>query len=382
MTRALIPNSTQIPDVILDHWMAELSGAEFKVLLYIARRTYGFGKESDNISLNQMAAGIKRRDGTCLDQGTGLSRSGVKSACNSLIERGILVRVNNRSEENRECEESTYRLNLYAAPAGVGQKKAHLGQNSAQLGQVEAYPGQEEVQVGQKEAYPGHEVAHLGQKNAGGRPETDRGVGQILAPQETDLQETDQETAAARDQTEGGGDAAASLVEELVSHGVSRTAAVRYATEKPETCRRQLEHLPYATFRTTKGAWLANAIRDEYGPPPGYEAETARQAREREAAGRDLAKKALQKHGAAIREAKSAALSLAYRQLQETGGEALLAFTEFVEKERGKTAKIAVHLSPERRDEFLADFDKPERRLELFEAWAKSAPGNSPPEPG
>src|SRR5262249_37151739 len=123
MTRALIPNSTQIPDVILDHWMAELSGAEFKVLLYIARRTYGFGKESDNISLNQMAAGIKRRDGTCLDQGTGLSRSGVKAACNSLIERGILVRVNNRSEESRECEESTYRLNLYAAPAGVGQKK-------------------------------------------------------------------------------------------------------------------------------------------------------------------------------------------------------------------------------------------------------------------
>ncbi len=59
MTRALIPNSTQVPDVILDHWMAALSGAEFKVLLYVARRTYGFGKDSDNISLNQMASGIR-----------------------------------------------------------------------------------------------------------------------------------------------------------------------------------------------------------------------------------------------------------------------------------------------------------------------------------
>ena len=38
--------------MILDSWMAELSGAEFKVLLYIARRTYGFGKESDSISLH------------------------------------------------------------------------------------------------------------------------------------------------------------------------------------------------------------------------------------------------------------------------------------------------------------------------------------------
>ena len=49
MARSLIPNSTQVPDVLLDHWMAELSGTEFKVLLYVARRTYGFGKEADTV---------------------------------------------------------------------------------------------------------------------------------------------------------------------------------------------------------------------------------------------------------------------------------------------------------------------------------------------
>ena len=27
----------------------------------------------------------------------------------------------------------------------------------------------------------------------------------------------------------------------------------------------------FPKFRTSKGAWLANAIRDEYGPPQGYE---------------------------------------------------------------------------------------------------------------
>src|SRR6516165_8258963 len=57
MSRLLIPNSTQIPDVILDSWIAELSGGEFKVLLYIARRTYGFGKDRDGISLTQLAQG-------------------------------------------------------------------------------------------------------------------------------------------------------------------------------------------------------------------------------------------------------------------------------------------------------------------------------------
>ena len=95
MARALIPNSTQIPDVILDHWMAALSGAEFKVLMYVARRTYGFGKDCDHISLNQMAAASAAGTGR-LDRGTGLSRSGVKAACNGLIDRGILVRGNNR----------------------------------------------------------------------------------------------------------------------------------------------------------------------------------------------------------------------------------------------------------------------------------------------
>lgn len=339
MARALIPNSTQIPDVILDHWMAELSGAEFKVLLYVARRTYGFGKESDNISLNQMAEGIRRRDGTCLDRGTGLSRSGVKTACNSLIQRGILVRFNNRSGESRECEESTYRLNLFAAPREVGQKKAYLGQ-----------------------------------KEAGGRPESDRGVGQKLTPQDTD-QETEQETAAGEGRQEEPADAAAALIEELVGHGVGRAAATRFAWEKPETCRRCLEYLPFAKLRSTKGAWLANAIRDEYGPPPGYEEARARQRRERDTAGGESAEKALQTHERAIRAEKAARLAAAYRQLEETGGEALQAFNDYVEQERATTGRFALCLSDSRGAEVLAAFDRPEHRLQLFEDWTSTGSG-------
>lgn len=361
MARALIPNSTQIPDIILDHWMADLSGAELKVLLYVARRTYGFGKESDDISLNQMADGIKRRDGTCLDRGTGLSRSGVKTACNNLIQRGILVRVNNHSEQSRECEESTYRLNLFAAPTEVGQKKAYLGQEETQVGQKKAYVGQKETQVGQK--------------NAGGRPESDRGVGQKLAPQET-VQETDQETAAAGEGApDEEADVAAALIEELVSHGVSRATATRFTHEKPETCRRCLEYLPYAKFKSTKGAWLANAIRDEYGPPLGYEEAKAKQGRDRDKDGRKLAQKALKKHEDAIREAKTARLAAAYRQLEETGGEALQAFNEYVEQERATTGRVAQCLSDSRRAEVLAAFDRPEHRLQLFEDWTSSGSG-------
>jgi len=48
------PNYTQVPDELFDELMSTLSGAELKVLLYIIRRTFGFKKGSDTISLSQM----------------------------------------------------------------------------------------------------------------------------------------------------------------------------------------------------------------------------------------------------------------------------------------------------------------------------------------
>ncbi|MBX9581989.1 MAG: replication protein, partial [Gemmataceae bacterium] len=264
MPRALIPNSTQVPDIILDHWMGELSGAEFKVLLYVARRTYGFGKDSDAISLNQLARGIRRRDGTVLDRGTGLSRSGVKAACVSLIGRGLLVRNANTARGSREPEESTYRLNLYAPLPGSGPDDTDaegVGQNPAWVGRGKAYSG-----LGQSAAHPGQEEAR-------GRPVGGRGVGQKPAPQETGSQETAQETAAAgggQPPAAVGGAADAALVEELVRNGVGRGTAGRLAAEKPDVCRRCLAYLPSAAVRTTPGAWLAAAIRDEFGPPERF----------------------------------------------------------------------------------------------------------------
>src|SRR5215471_13923723 len=116
VSRHLIPNSTQIPDVLLDHWMAKLSGAEFKVLLYIARRTYGFGKESDRISLSQISEGIRKRDGTALDHGTGISLSSVKRALNTLECLSMVTRKTNLTEKGKDFDENTYSINLAWEP--------------------------------------------------------------------------------------------------------------------------------------------------------------------------------------------------------------------------------------------------------------------------
>jgi hypothetical protein len=212
MPRALIPNSTQVPDVILDHWMAELSGAEFKVLLYIARRTYGFGKESDSISLSQIAHGITRRDGTVLDRGTGASRSSVARSLKELEERGLVIRTTNLADSGREFQENTYRINLDWEPPSERSGGQASGGGEGLTGVVSSPD-----YLGSQRDYP---VS----KNAGGWSRNETTVVSKPDPQETALQETEQETAAPEKPH-----ADADLVETLVREGVGRSAAVRLA---------------------------------------------------------------------------------------------------------------------------------------------------------
>jgi hypothetical protein len=55
--RLLLPNITQAPNVVLDRWMASMTGAEIKVVLYVVRHTYDFRRTSDRISVAQMSMG-------------------------------------------------------------------------------------------------------------------------------------------------------------------------------------------------------------------------------------------------------------------------------------------------------------------------------------
>src|SRR5437764_13092821 len=84
------PNYTIVPDELFDELLPTLSGGELKVLLYIIRRTFGFKKETDTISLKQMLRGIVTRDGRALDHGVGLSKPTLLQALRSLVTKGII----------------------------------------------------------------------------------------------------------------------------------------------------------------------------------------------------------------------------------------------------------------------------------------------------
>jgi len=110
------PNYTQVPDELFDEQLPDLSGAELKVLLYIIRRTFGFKRESDNISISQMLNGLCTRSGRQLDRGVGLSKKTLLLAIRSLEEQAIIMTERRRSVEKGD-EPTTYRLNVLAADA-------------------------------------------------------------------------------------------------------------------------------------------------------------------------------------------------------------------------------------------------------------------------
>ena len=69
---------------LVDRYLSRLTGADVKVLLYVVRRTVEFHKTEDSMTVKQICEGIRKRDGTWLDRGTGLSRRQAQSSARRL----------------------------------------------------------------------------------------------------------------------------------------------------------------------------------------------------------------------------------------------------------------------------------------------------------
>src|SRR6185312_15353304 len=74
----LQPNTTQVPNIILDDFLPLLSDTEFKIIMVIARQTYGWHKSSDRISYTQ------------LEKKTGSSHKSIGNALKSLKDKDLI----------------------------------------------------------------------------------------------------------------------------------------------------------------------------------------------------------------------------------------------------------------------------------------------------
>jgi hypothetical protein len=105
------PRYTPVPDDLFDLWVPHLSESELKVLLYICRRTFGFKKDSDAISLRQMTEGIVTSDGRRLDYGAGVAERSVIRGIQGLLAKGLII-AEKRSSPARGDETTVYHLRM------------------------------------------------------------------------------------------------------------------------------------------------------------------------------------------------------------------------------------------------------------------------------
>ena len=93
MSKLLIPNSFQTPNIIVDEILPYLKGTEFKVLMYLIRKTFGWQKYEDRISLTQF------------EKGTLISRQHIIAALKVLRDYEIVTR-------EKTTKGDIYKLNL------------------------------------------------------------------------------------------------------------------------------------------------------------------------------------------------------------------------------------------------------------------------------
>ena len=117
------PQYTQTPNEFFDVLAPKLTEAELRVLIYIIRRTFGFHRDADAISVSQMVSGISSVDGEILDSGTGMSKSAVWRGTKGLVEKGVL-QVARLQNPDGEYETNVYSLR-FAEEAGVSLQESN-----------------------------------------------------------------------------------------------------------------------------------------------------------------------------------------------------------------------------------------------------------------
>jgi len=65
--------------------------AELKCIIYILRHTWGFGDDSKKITLDEFENGRKRKDGTRIDNGVGLSRPSIINGLKRAAQHGFII---------------------------------------------------------------------------------------------------------------------------------------------------------------------------------------------------------------------------------------------------------------------------------------------------
>ena len=222
-----------------------------------------------------------------------------------------------------------------------------------------------------------HEFNQEGRKNRRARKEDIKADGKTLAlsfgegpthlsaPATTPATATPETTSATLPPN-----AAEALVADLVKAGLNHSTAERFALEKPEECRTQLEYLPYvAEFKSSQGAYLRRAIEQGFAPPMALQKQKAQEEEVRRKAEEVASKKARKASQEARRAEEAANLDHEMAALEKDAPEAFSGFLSYEICELNEYQAQYVHLAASIQKRMREAFDGKELRHKRFTQW-------------
>jgi hypothetical protein len=94
-------NYSKLPHKFIDMLPSIKSMSELKILIYTLRHTWGYQDSFKGMTLDEYMNGRKRKDGSRIDSGTGLSRPSVKDGINKAVSHGYLFVAENNGDKAR-----------------------------------------------------------------------------------------------------------------------------------------------------------------------------------------------------------------------------------------------------------------------------------------
>ena len=276
---------------------AEMSSlAEIKVVEYVLKNTWGYQEFgiAKRISLKEFMHGRRRKDGTHIDKGTGLSKPSVIAGIRAAIDHGLLLEEVDDSDLGRM--KKYYRLRMIDD-----------GSDSAADGSFDYDSATEEEDDGPPLGYDDEDDEETGgvkNRNSGVKnfdppvknsdwpvKESDRASQSSLHRSKKETKETNKQERNLQDNNNSEGDHTTLdpvVVALLTDQGIARKAAETLTRNCDEDSIR--EKVAYLEFlQSTRpnevqkpAAWLRRAIEDDYGAPDGFVSETQRRQLEEE----------------------------------------------------------------------------------------------------
>lgn len=243
--------------------------AELKVVEYVLKHTWGYQEYGmrKRITNDEFMNGRRRKDGTRLDKGTGLSKPSVIAGLKSAIERGLLIEEIDDTDKARVKKYYSLRMmpELENAVATESNEPPEFPDSQAERG------GVKHLNAGVKDLYP--EVKTFNPRGKTSLPRTEKDTLERNLQKENNNNNTDDAETKPTD-------VVVALLDQGIAKGVAERLASRYSYERVAEKIEFLAYLKDVEPQKVKNpqGWLRRAIEENYAAPDGYTSMAEREA--------------------------------------------------------------------------------------------------------